>query len=38
VKGFNRLRRQEEAAPAAPTAPPEEVRLLGEIRDLLKRR
>ena len=38
VKGFNRLRRQEEAAPAAPPAPPEEVRLLGEIRDLLKRR
>ncbi|HEX6031432.1 MAG TPA: MscL family protein, partial [Tepidiformaceae bacterium] len=38
VKGFNRFRRQEEAAPAAPPAPPEEVRLLGEIRDLLKRR
>jgi large conductance mechanosensitive channel len=37
VKGFNRFRRQEEA-PAAPPAPPEEVRLLGEIRDLLKRR
>ncbi len=38
VKGFNRLRRQEEAAPAAPPEPPEEVRLLGEIRDLLKTR
>jgi large conductance mechanosensitive channel len=38
VKGFNRLRRQEEAAPAAPPEPPEEVRLLAEIRDLLKRR
>jgi large conductance mechanosensitive channel len=34
VKGINRLRRQEEAAPAAP---PAEVRLLGEIRDLLRR-
>ena len=38
VKGFNRLRRQEEAAPAAPSAPPEDVRLLTEIRDLLRRR
>lgn len=34
VKAINRLRRQEEAAPAAP---PAEVRLLGEIRDLLRR-
>ena len=38
VKGFNRLRRQEEAAPAAPEAPPAEVQLLTEIRDLLRRR
>jgi large conductance mechanosensitive channel len=38
VKGLNRLRRQEEAAPAAPAPPSDEVRLLGEIRDLLQRR
>ena len=38
VKGINRLRRQEEAAPAAPGAPPAEVQLLSEIRDLLRRR
>ena len=37
VKGINRLRRQEEAAPA-PEAPPAEVQLLSEIRDLLRRR
>ena len=37
VKGINRMRRMEEAAPAAPPAPSAEVRLLGEIRDLLKR-
>ena len=37
VKGINRMRRQEEAAPAAPPEPPAEVRLLGEIRDLLRR-
>jgi large conductance mechanosensitive channel len=37
VKMLNRLRRQEEAAPAAPPPPSAEVRLLGEIRDLLKR-
>ena len=34
VKGFNRLRRQE---PAPEAAPPAEVRLLTEIRDLLRR-
>jgi large conductance mechanosensitive channel len=39
VKMLNRLRRQEEAAPpAAPPEPTPEVRLLGEIRDLLQRR
>jgi large conductance mechanosensitive channel len=38
VKAVNRLRRQEEAAPAAPEAPPAEVALLTEIRDLLRRR
>lgn len=38
VKGINRLRRKEEAAPtSAPAAPPQEV-LLTEIRDLLKER
>jgi large conductance mechanosensitive channel len=38
VKGVNRMRRQEEAAPAAPPAPSAEVTLLSEIRDLLRRR
>ena len=37
VKGINQMRRKEEAAPAAPPAPSAEVRLLGEIRDLLRR-
>lgn len=40
VRSFNRLKRQEEAAPEAP-APPEpsaEEKLLAEIRDLLKAR
>jgi len=38
VKGFNKLKTKEEAAPAAPPAPsPQEV-LLREIRDLLKAR
>ena len=37
VKAMNRLRRDEEAAPAAPPEPTAEVRLLGEIRDLLRR-
>ncbi|MEX2224408.1 MAG: large conductance mechanosensitive channel protein MscL [Candidatus Rokuibacteriota bacterium] len=38
VKGMNRLRRQEAAVPAPPPPPTAEVRLLGEIRDLLQRR
>lgn len=38
VKGINRLRRQEAAAPAAPPAPTTEEKLLTEIRDLLKSR
>ena len=41
VRGFNRLRREEEEAPAEPEAPPEpsaEERLLAEIRDILKAR
>jgi large conductance mechanosensitive channel len=35
IKGINRLKTEEPAAP--PPAPPEEVRLLAEIRDLLKK-
>jgi large conductance mechanosensitive channel len=37
VKQINRLRNTEAAAPAAPPAPPEDVVLLREIRDALKR-
>ncbi len=37
VKSVNRLRRQQEVAPAAPAAPSGAEKLLGEIRDLLKR-
>lgn len=37
VKIINRLKRQEEAAPAAPAPTPEEVLLLREIRDTLKK-
>ena len=38
VKVMNSLKRKEEAAPAAPAAPSEEVKLLTEIRDALKSR
>jgi large conductance mechanosensitive channel len=38
VRSFNKLKRQEAAAPAAPPPPSAEVTLLGEIRDLLKKR
>jgi large conductance mechanosensitive channel len=38
VKGVNTLRRKEEAAPAAPAAPPKSEVLLEEIRDLLAKR
>ena len=38
VRAFNKLKRAEAAAPAAPAAPPADVVLLGEIRDLLKKR
>jgi large conductance mechanosensitive channel len=38
VRNFNKLRRQEAAAPAAPPAPPADVVLLTEIRDLLKKK
>ncbi|RMF22594.1 MAG: large conductance mechanosensitive channel protein MscL [Bacteroidetes bacterium] len=37
VKAVNRLKREEEAAPAPPPEPPVEVQLLTEIRDLLKK-
>ena len=38
IRVINRLRRQEEAKPAAPPPPPpEEIALLREIRDALKR-
>lgn len=36
IKAINRLKREEEAAPAAPPAPTRDQELLGEIRDLLK--
>lgn len=35
VKAVNNMRRKEEEAPAEPPAPPAEVKLLEEIRDLL---
>ena len=38
VKVVNRLRRQQETAAEPPPAPPAEVQLLTEIRDLLRRR
>ena len=37
VKAINSLKRKEEAAPAAPTPTPEDVVLLREIRDALKK-
>jgi len=37
VKGVNAMRKQEAEAPAEPAAPPEDVVLLTEIRDLLKK-
>ncbi len=36
IKAINRLKREEEAAPAAPPAPTKDQELLTEIRDLLK--
>lgn len=38
VKVINALKRKQEAAPPAPAAPSEEVKLLTEIRDALKSR
>lgn len=37
VKGINALKKKEEAAPAAPKPPAEDIVLLTEIRDLLKK-
>ena len=37
VRAINRLRREEEKKPAEPPAPPEEIALLREIRDSLKK-
>ena len=37
VKGMNRLKKQEAAAPAEPAPPPKSEVLLEEIRDLLKK-
>lgn len=37
IKQINRLKRETPAAPAAPAAPPEDVLLLREIRDSLKK-
>lgn len=37
IKGMNRLKKREEVKPAAPPAPREEVVLLSQIRDLLKK-
>lgn len=36
VKGVNSLTKKKEEAPAAPAAPPADIQLLTEIRDLLK--
>ena len=36
IKGFNKMKAEEEAAPEAPPEPSAEERLLGEIRDLLR--
>jgi large conductance mechanosensitive channel len=38
VKGFNEMKKKKEEAPAEPAAPPADVVLLEEIRDLLKKR
>ena len=37
IKAVNNLRRRQEEKPAAPAAPPADVQLLTEIRDLLKK-
>lgn len=37
IKGMNSAKKKEEEAPAAPAAPPEDIQLLKEIRDALKK-
>ena len=37
IKAINKLKRKEEAAPAAPAPTPEDIVLLREIRDALKK-
>lgn len=37
VKGINRFKKKEEAKPTEPAAPPADIQLLTEIRDLLKK-
>jgi large conductance mechanosensitive channel len=37
IRAINRLKRAEEEKPAAPAAPPEEIILLREIRDAMKK-
>ncbi len=37
IKAMNRLKKKQEAAPVTPPAPPADVQLLTEIRDLLKK-
>ncbi len=37
IKGINSTKKKEEAAPQAPAAPPADIQLLTEIRDLLKK-
>jgi large conductance mechanosensitive channel len=37
IKGINSMKKKEEAAPQAPAAPPADIQLLTEIRDLLKK-
>lgn len=38
IKGVNNLRREEAQTPAEPDAPPQDIQLLTEIRDLLAKR
>jgi large conductance mechanosensitive channel len=37
IKAYNRFLARQDEAPAAPPAPPEDIKLLSEIRDLLRR-
>ena len=37
IKAINKLKKKEEEKPAAPATPPEDIQLLTEIRDLLKK-